>query len=465
MKLRILATMAAFAFTAQAQAQAQASAQAPAAPAPPAAVAPATVPAVPVPPATTPPAASAPAAETSAPAPPLIDAAIIDAALKRLVDEQKLVGVSALVYERGREVYFGAFGHADREAGRPMARDTIVQIFSMTKPVTGVALMRMYERGKFRLEDPLEMHAPEFAAVKVFAGLDANGQPRYEAPKRKITMYDILRHTAGFSDDDVQDATGAAYRELAPRAYTNTLAQFAQKLAQVPLMYHPGTRWYYSDVCDVQAYLVEKFSGVPFDRYLDLHIFKPLGMTTTRYTILPTDADRPRLAAVYERQPDGTLQRQTDEKAFGFNGQSWPMKPGSSGLVSTLDDYMKFARMLAGGGKLGRARVLKPETVRLMATDALPREVTDKHFLPSKGQVGFGIDLAVRIAPPKDASEASGAMGEFFWDGAASTLFWVDPQNDITAVLFTQLRPFDKIQLHKTFRDAVYHNMPEALAD
>jgi CubicO group peptidase (beta-lactamase class C family) len=125
---------------------------------------------------------------------------------------------------------------------------------------------------------------------------------------------------------------------------------------------------------------------------------------------------------------------------------------------------MKFARMLAGGGKLGRARILKPETVRLMATDAMPKEVTDTSWLPSKGQVGFGIDFAVRTAPPKDASEASGAVGEFFWDGAANTLFWVDPRNDIVAVLLTQFRPFGKVPLHKNFRDAVYRNDPVALA-
>ena len=124
---------------------------------------------------------------------------------------------------------------------------------------------------------------------------------------------------------------------------------------------------------------------------------------------------------------------------------------------------MNFARMLFGNGKLGRARVLKPETVKLMATDAMPKEVTDKIWLPSKGQVGFGIDFAVRIAPPKDAQEASGAVGEFFWDGAASTLFWVDPKNDIAAVLFTQIRPFDR-PLHKVFRDAVYRNDPVAFA-
>jgi CubicO group peptidase (beta-lactamase class C family) len=417
------------------------------------------------------PAAKVAPAATSAPAlveapPLLIEPAAIDAALKSLVDSQKIVGVSGLVYQRGSEVYFGAFGFADRENNKPMARDTIAQIWSMTKPVTGVALMKLYERGKFQLDDPLEAYAPEFANLKVFAGLDEAGMPKYEAPKRKPTIRDVLRHTAGFtvSNGDDESVTGAIYREINPRAYGNTLEEFAQKFAQVPLAYQPGTRWAYSNAVDVQAYLVQKISGVPFDKFLELHIFKPLGMTSTRFTILPTDADRARLAAMYTRNDDGSFTRQSDEQAYEFNGRDWPLKPGNFGLVSTLDDYMKFARMLLGGGKLGRARILKPETVTLMATDAMPREVIDKMWLPSKGQVGFGIDFAVRIAPPKDANEASGAVGEYFWDGAASTLFWVDPKNDIAAVLFTQMKPFDKVRLHKSFRDAVYRNDPLALA-
>jgi CubicO group peptidase (beta-lactamase class C family) len=417
------------------------------------------------------PAAKVAPAATSAPAlveapPLLIEPAAIDAALKGLVDSQRIVGVSGLVYQRGSEVYFGAFGFADRENNKPMARDTIAQIWSMTKPVTGVALMKLYERGKFQLDDPLEAYAPEFANLKVFAGLDEAGMPKYEAPKRKPTIRDVLRHTAGFtvSNGDDESVTGAIYREINPRAYGNTLEEFAQKFAQVPLAYQPGTRWAYSNAVDVQAYLVQKISGVPFDKFLELHIFKPLGMTSTRFTILPTDADRARLAAMYTRNDDGSFTRQSDEEAYEFNGRDWPLKPGNFGLVSTLDDYMKFARMLLGGGKLGRARILKPETVTLMATDAMPREVIDKMWLPSKGQVGFGIDFAVRIAPPKDANEASGAVGEYFWDGAASTLFWVDPKNDIAAVLFTQMKPFDKVRLHKSFRDAVYRNDPLALA-
>ena len=398
------------------------------------------------------------------PSPPLVDPAVIDSQLKSLIDSKQVIGVSALIFERGREAYFGAFGLADRENNKPFARDTVVQIFSMTKPITGVALMQLYERGKFELDAPLAVYAPEFANVKVYAGEDANGQPKYEAPKRPITVRDILRHTAGLDGDGAPQFVRDQYRQADPRNRNNALPEVIAKMATVPLAYHPGTKWSYSDAVDVQAFLVQKISGVPFDQYLKLHIFRPLGMTSTRYTILPTDPDRPQLAALYTRNDDGTFTRQTDEEAYTFNSADWPLKPGSSGLVSTLDDYMKFARMLSGGGKLARARIIKPETVKLMATDALPKEVTDKSWLPGKGQVGFGIDFAVRIAPPKDAQEASGAVGEFFWDGAASTLFWVDPKNDIVAVLFAQMRPFDKVKLHKTFRDAVYRNDPVAFA-
>ena len=406
----------------------------------------------------------APPAPPALPPAPFVDPAAIDTALKSVIDGNKAIGVSALVYERGREIYFGAFGLADRENNKPMTRETVVQIFSMTKPVTGVALMQLYERGKFELDAPLSRYLPEFANVRVYAGLDATGQPKYEPPRRPISIRDILRHTAGFHGDGSPEAVSAIYRQVASRDFNLALPEVSARLAKVPLSYQPGTQWKYSDAVDVQAYLVQKLSGVPFDEYIKLHILRPLGMTSTRHTILPTDPDRPQLAALYTRNEDGTFTRQSDEEAYTFNSAPWAYKPGSFGLVSTIDDYMKFARMLLGGGKLGRARILKPETVKLMATDAMPKEATEKSWLPGKGQVGFGIDFAVRIAPPKDANESSGAVGEFFWDGAASTLFWVDPKNDIAAVLFTQMRPFDKVKLHKTFRDAVYRNDPVALA-
>jgi CubicO group peptidase (beta-lactamase class C family) len=392
----------------------------------------------------------------------LVEKAKIDAALSGLTNSGALVGVSALVYEDGREAYFGAFGQADREAGRAMTRDTLVQIYSMTKPITGVALMSLYEAGKFQLDDPLAKYAPEFANLRVYAGIDTHGEVVYEPLRRPVTIRDITRHTAGFYAGTDHMPVGEIYRAADPTSISNTLAQEAKKLGSVPLLFQPGSRWLYGASVDVQALLVERLSGMPFDKYLEQKIFKPLGMKNTRYVLLPQD--RSRIAAMYDWHEDGTLTREPDDTALEFNSRDWPMKPGSFGLVSTLDDYMRFARMLQGGGELDGRRILKPETVRLMATDAMPATVTDTSWLPSKGQVGFGIDFAVRIRPPVNAQEASGAVGEFFWDGAADTLFWVDPKNKITAVLFTQYRPFGKVPLHKAFRDAVYSAMPEALA-
>jgi CubicO group peptidase (beta-lactamase class C family) len=391
-----------------------------------------------------------------------IEPSKIDAALNGFIQSNALAGVSALVYEDGQEVYFGAFGAADRESGKPMTRDTLVQIFSMTKPITGVAFMMLYEEGKFRLDDPLEKYAPEFANAHVYAGIDPHGDVIYEPVRRQVTLRDITRHTVGFYNGTDHTPLAEIVRAADPAAKTNTLAEEAKILGSLPLVFQPGTRWLYGPSVDVQALLVERLSGMPFDRYLEQKIFKPLRMKDTRYVLQPKD--RARMAAMYDWHEDGSLSREPDETALEFNGRDWPMKPGSYGLVSTLDDYMRFARMLQNGGELDGNRILKPETVKLMATDAMPPEVTDVSWLPTKGSVGFGIDFAVRLRPPANAQEASGAVGEFFWDGAADTLFWVDPKNKITAVLFTQYKPFGKVPLHKAFRDAVYGNIPDALA-
>jgi CubicO group peptidase (beta-lactamase class C family) len=391
-----------------------------------------------------------------------VDKSTIDAALSGLVESKALVGVSALVYEDGHEAYFGAFGYADREAGKPMTRDTLVQIFSMTKPVAGVALMQLYEAGKFQLDDPLEKYAPVFANMHVYAGIDPHGEVMYEPVHRPVTIRDITRHTVGFAAGNDHTPASEIYRAADATNKRYTLAEQSQKLASLPLLFQPGTRWLYGPAVNVQAYLVERLSGMPFDKYLEEKIFKPLGMKNTRYVLRPQD--RARMAAMYDWHQDGSMTREPDEEALEFNGRDWPLKPGNFGLISSLDDYMRFARMLQNGGELDGQRILKPETVRLMATDALPANLTDKDFLPTKGQVGFGIDFAARIRPPANAQEASGAVGEFFWDGAANTLFWVDPLNKITAVLFTQYKPFGKVPLHKVFRDAVYSHIPDALA-
>lgn len=378
----------------------------------------------------------------------------IDSTLRAFVQSGTVAGVSALIFEQGDEVYFNAFGMADREAGLRMRRDAIVQIFSMTKPITGVALMTLYEQGRFQLDDPVAKYIPELANVRVYTGRDSSGTPILTSPHRAMTIRDLTRHTAGFATGGDNPGVGPLYSAADPLARTNTLTQMAERLGTVPLWFHPGERWAYGPSVDVQALLVERLSGQPFDRYVDEHILAPLHMRETRYFV--PEGDRARFAALYQRSDSGALTRVLDLSARAFNTHHWALTPGSYGFTSTLDDYMRFARMLVNGGELDGARILRPETVRLMATNQLSDSVTERSWLPSKGQVGFGIDVAVRVRPPASATENTGVVGEFFWDGAASTLFWVDPVNHLTAVLFVQLVPFDGVHLHKSFRDAVY---------
>jgi CubicO group peptidase (beta-lactamase class C family) len=378
----------------------------------------------------------------------------IDSTLRAYVASGRVAGASALVWEKGREVYFGAFGMADREANRPMSRDVIAQIFSMTKPITGVALMQLYEQGKFRLDDPLAKYLPEFAHVRVYTGTDSVGVPTLVAPSRPITVADITRHTAGFVNNPADTGIGRTFQTVEPLALTNTITQFSQRLATVPLAFQPGTRWSYGISVNVQAALVERLAGQPFQLYVQQHVLAPLGMRETRWFV--PESDRARFAAIYRRDAGSAgVEHAPDSVAKIYNTNRWPLFTGASGLTSTLDDYLRFARMLLNGGELDGARILRPETIRLMATNHLPATVKDSSFLTGKGQVGFGIDFAVRVASPKSPAENNGAVGEFFWDGAASTLFWVDPANQLTAVLFTQVIPFDA-RLHKVFRDAVY---------
>jgi CubicO group peptidase (beta-lactamase class C family) len=384
-----------------------------------------------------------------------VASARIDSTLADFVTTGKIVGTSALIYEKGEEVYFNAFGFADREAEIPMSRNTIVQIFSMTKPITGVALMTLYEDGAFQLDDPVSQYAPEFEDLVVASGIDSSGDLVLEEPKRPLTIRDLTRHTSGFANSIEIPGVGPLLREADPMNMENDLAQMAEKLGRVPLWFHPGEQWAYGPSVDVQAFLVERLSGEDFDVYLHEHVLNPLQMTETRYFV--PESDRDRLAARYFRNDEtGELTRIPDEQAFAFNTEKWPLTPGGSGLTSTIDDYMRFARMLVNEGALEGVQILKPETVRLMATNHLSDRVEVRSWLPSKGQVGFGIDFAVRLRPPASPDENNGVVGEFFWDGAASTLFWVDPVNELAAVLFVQLTPFDRIGLHKKFRDAVY---------
>jgi CubicO group peptidase (beta-lactamase class C family) len=383
-----------------------------------------------------------------------IEKARIDHALADMVASNRAAGVSALVWRDGREVYFGTAGLADREARRPMRRDTLVQIYSMTKPVTGVALMQLWEAGRFGLDEPLSRYLHEFAAMQVQDGTDAAGKPVWRSAARPVTIRDVLRHTAGFSYGDGEGAADEMFRTAQPLALDHDLTEFGHRIARLPLVFDPGTQWRYSSAVDVQALLVERLSGQPLEDYVREHILNPLGMKETGWT-QPSER-RARLAATYHPGKDGGARvRQDEATMLARNFPKPAMTMGGAGLVARIDDYMRFARMLLGGGTLDGVRILKPGTVRLMATNQLDPKITERGWLPSKGNVGFGFDFAVRVGQPKTPDENRGATGEFFWDGLGSTLFWVDPANRLAAVFFAQSIPFDGT-LHRDFRKAVY---------
>ena len=382
----------------------------------------------------------------------VLDPARIDRTLEAFVAEGRTVGASVLVWQGGEERHYASAGLADREAAKPFARDTLVQIFSMTKPVTGVALMQLWEQGRFGLDDPLSRHLPQFAAVQVY---DEAVPGKLRPPSRPITIRDVMRHTAGFTYGNAGHPTDPVWEELQPLSPDHTLAEFAALMSQVPLLYDPGTHWHYSAGVDLQARLVEVLSGQPFDEYVTEHVFAPLGMADTGWK--RSMAELPRLARIYQLQEDGSLAPMPREAWLESSFSGKPMTMGGSGIVSTIDDYMRFARMLLGEGQLDGTRVLQPATVRLMATDHLDPRIApeDRSWLVGKGSGGFGLDFFVRTRPPQTAEENRGAVGEFFWDGRASTLFWVDPLNEMAVVFLTQKVEFDGT-LHHDIRAAIY---------
>ncbi len=391
------------------------------------------------------------AAQEKMPALALDQKRIADA-LQGVVTDGRAAGAELLIWKDGREAFFGTAGEADREGHKAMTRDAIMQIYSMTKPVTGVALMTLWEQGKFGLDDPLARYLPEFAAVQVYAGKDASGAPIYRAPARAITVRDVMRHTAGFAYGAGPTPAHEAFVKADPLALDHDLSEMGRRLAKVPLLFDPGSQWSYSAAVDVQALLVEKIAGQPFAEYARQHVLEPLGMHDTAWR--QPDERLPRLAALYHKT-DGRLVRNPDAATRQLNFQNNQLTPGGHGLASTIDDYMRLARMLLNGGELDGTRILKPSTVRLMATDQLDPRITEKQFLPTKGSMGFGLDFAVRHLQPQTDKESRGAVGEFFWDGAASTLFWVDPANHMAVVFFVQTMPFDAT-MHHDIRAAIY---------
>jgi CubicO group peptidase (beta-lactamase class C family) len=363
-------------------------------------------------------------------------------AMQSVIDQGQLAGITTMIARHGKVVDFQTFGYQNLETKTPMAKDTIFRIYSMTKPITGVALMMLFEEGKFRLSDPVEKYIPEFHDIKVAAGDGADG-PILEDSTHPITIRELMSHTAGFSYGIFSDSqVDKMYRDASVLDPDSTLKDMVTKLGKIPLRQQPGTKWHYSVAVDVQGYLVEVLSGQPFDRFLQERLFAPLGMTDTAFSV-PADKAK-RFAQVYNYNEDGSLVARE-----GFSGSRNYLEPtkffsGGGGLVSTTTDYMRFCQMLLNGGELDSVRILSPLTIELMRSNQLPRSI------PEMGPgTGFGLDFAVVLDP---VEAGSFSKGEYYWGGAAGTWFWIDPVEDLVFVGMIQqfgekrpdLRPVSK---------------------
>lgn len=365
----------------------------------------------------------------------------LHALIQQSVDQKQIAGAVTILARHGKIVDYRAYGQRDLASGTPMTKDVIFRDFSMTKPVTGVAMMILYEQGKWLPSDPIAKFIPEFAHLKVFNGLDAAGKPILVDPDHAPTMRELMTHTAGFTYGVFGNtAVDAMYRDQHVLSSHN-LQEMIDKLAKIPLLYQPGTRWVYSASMDIEGYIVEKLSGRPLPVFMSDNIFKPLGMKDAGFYV--PEEKRPRFATLYRAGSQGELISDATGGGLAKGGgvsEDYAVEPtmpsGGGGLVSTAEDYYRFAQMLDNGGELIGARILAPATVKLMSSNHVPASLlTGEYsivFQVLRPGFGYGYNCAV-VFDPLEANLPEG-KGTFFWDGAAGTWFWIDPTNDVVFV-------------------------------
>ncbi|MBF6600976.1 MAG: beta-lactamase family protein [Dehalococcoidia bacterium] len=371
----------------------------------------------------------------------------------------KIAGCQTLVARHGHVAYLRSQGLMDRERKRPMQDDTIFRIYSMTKPITSVALMQLYEQGRFQLNDPVHRVIPEWRDLKVWVSGDGESM-QLKAPDQPMTFRHVLSHTGGLSYGMTRHPADRAYATPGvQRGRGETLKSFVDKLAHVPLRYEPGTRWMYSFSTDVCGYLVEALSGQRFDRYLQEHIFDPLGMTDTAFHVAPGKLSR--FAANYQRQPDKSLRLIDDPETSAYLREP-SFFSGGGGLTSTTADYLRFCEMLRRGGELDGARILGRRTLELMHKNHLPgggdlASLAVGAFSETAYEgIGFGLGFASTLS-----EVAAGSLGEgdYYWGGAASTIFWVDPKEDLICIFMTQLMPSATFNFRGQLKNIVYSSI------
>ena len=382
---------------------------------------------------------------------------------EQYVEPGKYVGTLTLVARKGEIAYLDALGFMDRENKKAMQEDAIFSIYSMSKPITSIALMQLYEKSLFRLDDPIHWHIPSWRNLRVYeSGLYPNFLT--SRPKRHMTIRDLLSHMSGLTYDFMlRTNVDAAYRKTKLQA-TGDLQAMIDTLAQLPLEFSPGDQWNYSVSTDVCGYLVEHFSGMKLDKYFQKHIFDPLGMEDTGFSCAKEKVDR--LASLYEQHPKKGPVLVDPGGAKTARVKKRKMLSGGGGLLSTMSDYYRFCSMLLNQGELDGTRIIGRKTLAMMASNHLPdnkdlTEMSQSAFSETTYQgVGFGLGFSVILDPVKTQSLTD--VGEYGWGGAASTVFWVNPKEEMVVIFLTQLLPSSTYQVRRELRSLIYSSlMPE----
>jgi len=373
------------------------------------------------------------------------------------VDDGKYVGTMTLVSRKGEVAYLDSLGFMDRENKRPMQEDTIFRIYSMSKAITSIAIMQLYEKSKFRLDDPVYWYIPSWKNLRVY---QSGVYPNFltSRPERHMTIRDLLTHMSGLTYDFMYKSNvDAAYRKTKVQQ-AETLEEFVEILSTLPLEFSPGNKWNYSVSTDVLGYLVEVISGMKLEEYFKTNIFEPLNMEDTSFSCPQEKVDR--LAALYEHVPNG------EPRLLEIPFLNTKMASGGGGLFSTMADYHNFCSMLLNQGEFNGKRLIGRKTLELMTVNHLPNnqdltEMSESAFseTPYAG-VGFGLGFSVMLDPAK--SQTTSDIGEYGWGGAASTVFMINPKEDMFIIFLTQLLPSSTYQVRRELRSLVYSSlMPE----